>query len=75
MTEKKSDPQATELSDEDLDQVAGGATWGQGSVTQTQTFGKEDVLIQNIGFPDDQGTGKFGPSGLGFDEVIDPIKK
>jgi len=74
MSDKKTERKADELTDQDLDQVAGGATWGQGSITERQTFGNDAVTIQNIGFPDDAGSGKFGPSGLGFDK-IDPIKK
>lgn len=69
MTDKK-----TELTDADLEQAAGGATWGQGSVTSRKTLGKDGVMIQNIGFPDDSGGSKFGPSGLGFKKV-DVIKK
>jgi len=45
---------AIEVEDTELDSVSAGATWGQGSVTT----GKESLLIQNIGFPDDQSGGR-----------------
>lgn len=41
------------ISDEDLDQAAGGAIADVSEVNLGGSLGKDGVLIQNIGFPDD----------------------
>lgn len=56
----KESPSGQELTDEDLEQVAGGASWGSGSVTQNKIgaalesfgdFGSGGTFIQTDTFP------------------------
>ncbi len=71
MSEKKIDSEPEAISDEDLDQAAGGAIAGSPKVDAGDSFGKDGVLIQNIGFPD---TGKVADLGDKSSVLLNPSR-